>query len=140
MREQVLRAIADTFESIQKERIRANNKLQAIFRGVDEKDPLREKVYSQIARLEDLGKDLEKLMVEELKNIPVWQEFLMHVKGIGPRLAVRLLALPLEPAKHLSSWYAYFGLTPIYWLAECEEGLPVLERCGSDREGTQEWR
>jgi len=57
-----------------------------------------------------------------LKDIPVYTEFLKHVKGLGARLSCKLLALDLDINKDLSSWNAYFGLTPNYWKAECTNG------------------
>ncbi len=57
---------------------------------------------------------------------------------MGPLLAIRLLALPLDPHKNLSSWWAYFGLTPHYFECICEAGCKFLApkaparcRCGA---------
>jgi hypothetical protein len=49
-----------------------------------------------------------------LAHWPVYQEWLCHVKGIGPSLAGQMLALllPPIPSKGPSSWYKAAGLAP----------------------------
>ncbi|MEM3426719.1 hypothetical protein [Hydrogenobacter thermophilus] len=116
------RALCDTFEAIQKERIRASNRLQAVFRGVDEREELRIRVLSRLEELEKVEEGLEKDLKQILKEHPVYMSFLRHVKGVGPLLSIRLLALPLDPQRNISSWWAYFGLAPFHYVAKCENG------------------
>jgi len=117
-----LRAMVDTYEAIQKERISAENRLRAMFQGVDETDPLRQSFFEKLTQLQNLEKAIARDIDKLLKREPVYTEFLHHVKGIGALLSARLIALELDPHKNISSWWAYFGLTPNYYLVECENG------------------
>lgn len=117
-----LRALVDTFYAVQKERIGASNRLQAIFMGVDENDPLRQKVMGKIAQLQKLEEAILRDALSLLRDIPVWDEFLSKVKGIGPALGAKLLSLPLDPRRNLSAWWAYFGLVPYAFKCECARG------------------
>lgn len=119
---QIFRALADTYISVQKERIRAENRLRSITLEVDEHDDLRKKILEHLAQLRKIETAILKDAEKAAKTVPVYTEFLSRVKGIGPAYTIRLLALPLKPGATLSSWNAYFGLVPGCYLCECEHG------------------
>jgi hypothetical protein len=116
------RTLADTYESVQKVRIEAEGRLRAMSQGMDEEHPKRVFLFERIASLRDEEGVLQKEMLVELHELPVWNEFFVHVKGIGMTLACKLLALDLDKTRNKSSWDAYFGLTDKYWEGVCEDG------------------
>lgn len=122
----LLRAIVDTYEDIQKERIRAENRLRSIVKGMDENDPLRIEILKRLTQFKELEGAIEKDALNALKGIPVYEEFLKKVKGIGTIYSIKLLALPLKLGVSLSAWNAYFGLTPHYYVCQCEKGHKFL--------------
>jgi len=123
---ELLRAMVDTYQGIQEERIRAENRLRAISKGMDESDPLREKFLERLTQLKRLENAIARDAQKELNGIPVYDKFLKHVRGLGAVLSAKLLALPLRLGVNLSSWYAYFGLTPHYYKCECKAGHKFL--------------
>lgn len=116
------RVLADSYESIQKIRIAAENRLRSIKQGYDEADPVREFLLERIANLKEEEASFQKEMLRELRTEPIWQEFFVYIKGIGMTLGCKLLALNLQKQKNKSSWDAYFGLTDKYWKGICGEG------------------
>ena len=56
---------------------------------------------------------LEKIGMKILKEIPLWDDWLRpYVKGVGPRLTLRLFGwLDFDKAKHPSSFWAFAGYT-----------------------------
>jgi len=105
-----LRVLADMYDDVQQERIAIENRLrQGEF--VDE--------FAEFARkrAEALRKDEEKckrLLEKSLKQSILWTEWLQHVKGVGPTLAGKLLAMiDFSKAKHIGSIWKYFGLAVI---------------------------
>ena len=116
------RALVDTYESIQKQRIGAENRLRNIELGRDESDELRANLLIHLTKLKEIEKAVLKDAEGLAREVPVYREFLSKVKGIGPSYTIKLLGLPLELGKPLSAWNAYFGLVPGYWLCVCEKG------------------
>jgi len=121
-----LRILVDTYETFQKERVRAGNRILMIAKGRDNADEIRGEFLTLLCEMEDIERKIAKDIEAHLKNNPVYADFLKHIKGVGPLLSARLMALPLRLGEHLSSWNAYFGLTPYYWKAVCENGHKIL--------------
>lgn len=116
----ILRALVDTYEEIQGVRKAANNRLDAIERGTDIKEPIAVILNQSLSSLKDMEQTISKEVGKIVGELPIWQEFFSHIKGIGPTLAGKTLALNLDPDRNLSSWNAYFALTTHYWEGECE--------------------
>lgn len=110
-----LRYLHDTQVSLEKLRISLSNRVSAIERGVDGVVNPIPAIYQ---RLQDglglLERETDEAIAIELKGWPVYNEWLRHVKGIGPSLSGQLLALllPPIPEKGPSSWFKAAGLTP----------------------------
>lgn len=117
-----LRALADSYESIQSVRIEGENRLRAIAQQADETEPVRINIMQRLADMKKIEHDIQGDMLAHLQELPVWTEFLLHIKGIGMTLGAKLLALELSPERNLTSWTAYFGLTTHYWQGTCEQG------------------
>lgn len=127
-----LRHLHDTQVSLEKLRIGIGNRVSAIQRGVDENENPVPDVYMRLHGMADqMEAEIDKAILDELGNWRVWNEWLRHVKGIGPSLAGQMLAmlLPPIPSKGPSSWYKAAGLTAY----ENEAGQMRLERPGSGR-------
>jgi len=114
MRE-ALRVLVSTYEDIQQERIRAENRLRTI------SNTATPEVFEHLTRLklveEGIARDIKKLLKEE----PVYEEFLRHVKGVGAILSAKLLSLPLDATRNVSAWWSFFGLVPHYFAIICEK-------------------
>jgi len=56
-------------------------------------------------------KDIEKLIVKQLKNHALWTQYLSKIQGIGPLIAAGLIAYidDIEKFKHVSSLWQYSG-------------------------------
>jgi len=122
---EAIRAAVDTYMQIQKVRIAANNRLKAMELN-DEYHDLREQLMKQLAELEKVEKSIAKSIMPILNSNPLYTQWLQHIKGVGPILAAKFLAIPLDPNRHISSWNARFGLTPFYYKLECKKGHKML--------------
>jgi hypothetical protein len=116
------RAVVDTYWMINKVSIAALNRMEAIKEGADESDPMREAMLEGIVGIRRLKQIYERYMIGSLDGSPVWDEYLSKVRGIGAVLAFQVIALVPDWTKHVSSIWAYGGLTPCYWLGVCEKG------------------
>lgn len=109
-----LRYLYDASVSIEKQRIAMNNRIKAIERGADDMIDEIPPVYGVLlGQYENMEHTLDTAMLEELrKRYPIYNEWLRHVKGIGPALASQLLALLLPPLEDRgpSTWYKAAGL------------------------------
>jgi len=126
MKDLALKSMCDTYKMVQKIRVAAENRLRAIKQEYDEKDPRRIIALNHIKSIERFEKEVVKEADEVLSSFPIYAEFLSKVNGISVRTSLRLLSLGLDINKELSSWYAYFGVVPIYWACTCEKGHKVL--------------
>jgi len=132
-----LRAIVDSYMSIQKIRIGAENRLRNVLMNNDEFEPVRLEIMNELTKLRDTEKGLEKLMKKYLKEIEVYNIFLKHIKGLGNVYSAKLLSLNLDITKSFDSWLAYFGLIPHYYLGICKNGHKFMysryvDRCPVD--------
>jgi len=107
----VLRQEADTLRDLQKLRIRLGNQIAALTKQ-DQRLP------EDVARLKTWFKTLQKMEREVakemgglLKEEVVWNRWLKHVHGVGPRLGAKLLAeLDFSRAKNPSAFWQFAGL------------------------------
>ncbi|HEY7061748.1 MAG TPA: hypothetical protein VII06_09725 [Chloroflexota bacterium] len=103
-----------THVSVEKLRIQIGNRVSAIARGADEVDPDMRQLYERLHQAaQSWEAEIESLYARQLRRWLVWQDWLQHVKGIGPQLALPLLALLLPPLEDRgpSTWYKAAGLT-----------------------------
>lgn len=110
-----LRYLHDTQVSLEKFRIGIGNRVSAMARGVDGAERPVPEAYGRVFELAQQMEDqIDTAIGSELKNWPVYREWLSHIKGIGPSLSGQMLALllPPIPTKGPSSWYKAAGLAP----------------------------
>lgn len=110
-----LKFLHNTQQSLEKFRIQMNNRVSAIERGVDENNKPVPQIYAiLLEQAQTMEATVDKAIDTELKNWPVYNEWLRHVKGIGPSLSGQLLALliPPVPWKGPSMWIKAAGLAP----------------------------
>ena len=127
-------------DDYQKLRIASDNRLGKKADGSDQKNINED--YDGIDSLdlvdikEDtkaLEKKLEKKILKELKKVPVYREYLINVKGVGPMLAAVLISeIDIEKASNVSKLWQYAG---------CNSGLVRGKKKGKDGEiiVTDEW-
>ena len=112
---ELLRTLVDTRDrQIQKARIQFGNRINAIERGADESSgqqaEILERYYAQFRLIEDqLDKDIAEMVAEE----PVY-DYVSAVKGIGPGLAAKLIAMiDIERAPTVSALWRFAGYAVI---------------------------
>jgi hypothetical protein len=124
--------LARTFEFAQRERIRRGERIRAIAQARDHRWSATgdvgdaEALLTAIERGETLGpipflgvlyqrawteeRQLSALLEETITQHPAWP-WLVQIRGVGPRLAARLLSrLRIERARSPSAFWAYCGL------------------------------
>jgi len=107
-----LKIKTETMYAIQKLRIQAQLRIKAFVR-----DERLTKKRSEAMHhwLEELLKDTENLVGHDvgdlLKGIPIWNVFMKHVLGLGPRLAGSIVAgiYDISRFNHVSSLWKYCG-------------------------------
>ena len=110
-----MKSLHQTQVSLEKFRIQLSNRVSALSRGVDEAEMPVPEVYAALTlQAEAMEGMLDKEIAGELHHWPVWNDWLKHVKGIGPSLAGQMLALLLPPLvdRGPSTWYKAAGLAP----------------------------
>jgi hypothetical protein len=100
--------------------------VRAALQGFDENHKQRIKIMQALADLKRVESSIANDMKRFLNGIPIYDEFLSRVKGMGGVLSCKLIALPLDIKRDLSSWNAYFGLTPRMWKCKCSSGHKIL--------------
>lgn len=106
-----LRALVDLRDrQIQKARIQFGNRLDALERGADNgNEKQHELVDRWYRRFDDLETELDRDIIQLVKDHPAYP-YLIELRGIGPLLAAKLLALiDIERASHVSSLWKYAG-------------------------------
>jgi hypothetical protein len=146
--------LARTFEFAQRERIRRGERIRAIAQARDHRWELpidvddAEKLLDAIERGETLGpvpflgmlyqrawaeeRQLSEMLEETVTAHPAWP-WLLQIRGVGPRLAARLLSrLRIERARSPSAFWAYCGLGTVaateYHCDTCGARLVVSSR------------
>jgi transposase len=96
-----IRKLVEIYYDVQKTRLQSYNRLLSVgeVKGVS------------IEYLKKLEREIKKYIQSEVKDVPIYREFLSSVKGIGPVLAGGLIAY-FDPykAEHPSSFWRYAGL------------------------------
>ena len=111
----LLRVLVDLRDrQIQKGRVQFGNRLGAIQRGADASDDQQEEVVARyLARFEALEKELDADIRELVKDYPIYAE-LSSVRGIGPGLAAKLIALiDIREATMVSKLWRFAGFAVI---------------------------
>jgi hypothetical protein len=116
----LLRALVDLRDrQIQKGRIQFGNRLKAIERMDDpaseEQKTTLERYFAQLAQME---KQLDRDVMSLVGAYPIYRE-LSQLRGVGPQLAAKLIALiDIEQADTVSSLWRFAGLAVIDGKAE----------------------
>ncbi len=109
-----LRALVDTREQMQKARIQFGNRLDSIMRGEDACSEERAETLSRYYNhFLDIERELDRDISSIVANMPIYH-CMFGVKGIGPVLAAKLIALiDIERCPTVSSLWRYAGLAVI---------------------------
>lgn len=99
----VLGDLYSAFKEVQHSRVAASNRIYA---------NSHPKIKAVLETLEEHEKAILKEMKGILEHMPIYAEFLLQIKGIGPAVASGLLAYMGNVARfsNVSHAYAYFGL------------------------------
>lgn len=112
MTDTVLRALVDLRDrQIQKARIQFNNRLAALNNTTDESSGSGQKqvIERWLDVFTTLEKQLDKDIADAVKNVSIFEE-LGELKGIGPMLAAKMLAMiDIERANTVSALWKYAG-------------------------------
>jgi hypothetical protein len=111
-----LRLLVREFEDIQHMRVAMGNRVQAYERLGYETKHSRE----LLEKLEMLEEESKTLLAYSVKREPIYQHYLAHVKGIGPRITI-------------SAMWAYFGL-------DTKDGKARRRKTGEQANWSQEGR
>ena len=115
MTDTMLRTLVDLRDrQIQKARIQFGNRLGAIERGADEGDDRQRNVLERYhKRFEDIEAELDADIAEAVAEHPIYEQ-MVAVKGIGPGLAAKLIAMiDIERAPTISSLWRFAGYAVI---------------------------
>jgi hypothetical protein len=111
-----LRRVSDILYDLQKIRISTANRLRT----------LPKETYGIYPRtLEKLENELTKRLEKILEEIPVWNEWLKGIKGVGPRIASTLLGRTAVEYKELQSLDGLNDLQKKYSVAMTKNGKRV---------------
>ncbi len=106
-----LRSLVDLRETvIQRTRIAFGNRLSAIERGADQAaDSERQRIEHWAETFDELNKALDAEIAEEVKDIQIVQH-MRNVKGIGPMLAAKIIAMiDISRSDTVSALWRYAG-------------------------------
>jgi len=87
-----LRVLVSTFEDLQKDRIRLENRVRSL--GTQMKETFFEELARDVRSLED---SVAKEIAVELEGDPIYTTYLKRIKGVGPVLAGHLIAYLCRP-------------------------------------------
>lgn len=111
-----LRHLQDVQQALEKTRIGMGNRISAWHRNNPDTELPKslEMMIDLHDKLLEIEERSETLIGDELLEYPIWNEWLRHVKGVGPAYGGQLLSylLPPLPTKGPSSWYKACGLYP----------------------------
>lgn len=68
-----------------------------------------EKMGKVAERLKDQEEEMTELLESDIKDLAIWNKYLKHVKGVGPKTAGRIVGGPIDPhkAEYPSSFHKY---------------------------------
>jgi len=121
----LLRNLVDIYYDFQGQRIQTQLRIGASERGHTlSKEELS--IYGIQTIMENAAifeKDIEKLIVKQLKNHALWTQYLSKIQGIGPLIAAGLIAYidDIEKFKHVSSLWQYSGYGMNRFCTNCKK-------------------
>lgn len=114
---------ADAYDKLVKSRIQIENSIGGMARDHMISEEMGTELYQSISgQFRVCEKILSKQMARSVKQIPIYQEYLQYVKGIGPTLTTKLVAYiqDIERFPKVSMLWKYFGLAPVTYCTNCK--------------------
>ncbi len=108
-----LRVLVETYYDVQDQRIRGAHRIRQYTEITDTPERMLEGWHDEIdKRMSSSEGYLQRRVQKLLDDEPLWRDWLVDVRGIGPCLAGGIMAW-LDPAKapHRSSFWKYAGLS-----------------------------
>jgi hypothetical protein len=115
---------ADAYDKLLKARIQIENGISAKLREQMISEGVAEELYANISSELRTGHDrILKEMQKTVKQIPIYDQWLKHVRGIGPRHATKLIAYTQDIGRFpkVSMYWKYFGLSPVDYCENCKK-------------------
>lgn len=114
---------ADAYDKMVKSRIQVENSIQGKVRDNMISEAVAEELYQNITNELRMSHDrVLKEMQKTVKEIPIYDQWLKHVKGIGPRLATKLIAYTQDIGRFpkVSMYWKWNGLAPVQYCVNCK--------------------
>lgn len=119
-----LRIISDAYEGIQKSRVATSNRIKGMVRDHQLTEEQARSLHDKTdVRLKSLEDELSSEMAKLCKKVPVYDQFLHHVVGIGPTYTTKLLAFIGDIAQFpkISMLWKYSGMAPVQYCENCKK-------------------
>lgn len=120
------------FYRIQEHRIAFGGQIRALEEQGFDTNPLT----NYFEQLHNIEKDMIKFLKGSVDKEPIWTDFLLKVRGIGPILGSGLINLiDIEKARHVSSLWAFAGLDVVNGKGRSRIKEHLVERKIKGRDG-----
>jgi len=125
----LLRTLIDIYYDFQGQRIQTQLRIGASTRenSLTKEDLAVYGITTIFENAQNFEKDLEKLIVKQLKNHALYTQYLVEIRGIGPLLAAGLIAYidDIEKFDHVSSLWQYCGYGMNRFCPNCKKPTSV---------------
>jgi hypothetical protein len=125
----LLRNLVDIYYDFQGQRIQTQLRIGSSERNnvLSEEELSIYGITTIMENAKNFEKDIEKLIVNQLKNHALWTQYLSKIQGIGPLLAAGLIAYidDIEKFDHVSSLWQYSGYGMNRYCDECKKPTSV---------------
>ncbi len=102
-------------------KLKKTGKSQVILHGAPNEDT-RQLLIPYLKNVRDMEKLAEKEIIDCISDFPIWNEWLVNVKGIAEGLAAHLITeFDIVKADTVSKFWAFAGLTPTSKLIKGEK-------------------
>jgi len=117
-----LRILVEAYFDAQEVRVRTNNRLKDYERKHRE---VPEYLPELLSKSIDYEETVEKMLSDEVKQLPIYRDCLKKIKGVKETLSVQILSLIGDISKFdmISKLWSYAGLNVIIRCAKCEKRL-----------------
>lgn len=121
----LLRNLVDIYYDFQGQRIQTQLRIGASTRAntLTDEDLSMYGIQTIMENAKNFEKDIEKLIVRQLKNHALWTQYLSKIQGIGPLIAAGLISYidDIEKFDHVSSLWQYSGYGMNRFCTQCKK-------------------
>lgn len=125
----LLRNLVDIYYDFQGQRIQTQLRIGASTRTntLTEEELSMYGIQTIMENAQNFEKDIEKLIISQLKNHALWTQYLSKIQGIGPLIAAGLISYidDIEKFDHVSSLWQYSGYGMNRFCTQCKKPTSV---------------